>query len=194
MKFIQATVSALLFASHLLQEVASHATETRYCVTTAGNLRIFIEHWHSDFSSPGQAGTANIEDVNAGQTNILSPNGVINNLSWNQIHIPGNCAGGAITTETTTCSGRGKTYNDWVYYDFPVTCYVPAHYRLLGGNSDKLYEGCSNLYPADIQATFTDQGPPIPTVNGIDCISGGDPIISNNPNSPANPTNSCVPA
>ena len=121
MKFVQATVSAFLFASHCLQKVASHGVETRYCITTAGNLRIFIEHWHDALSSPSRAGTMTIQDLTtAGQPQQdLIANGILNNVSWNQIHVSGNCAGGSITTEVSTCAPGawrpGKSQNNWVY-------------------------------------------------------------------------------
>ena len=124
MKFIQATVSALLFATHCLQKVASHGVETRYCITTAGNLRIFIEHWHGNLSSPSQAGTMTIQDltpIGQPQQDLIA-NGIINNVSWNQTHVSGNCAGGLITTEASTCPGTGKAYNDWVYSSV-FSCY-----------------------------------------------------------------------
>ena len=174
MKFVQAATSALLFASYCLQEVASHAVETRYCVTSGGDLRIFIEHWHRFLTDFTNVGTMTITDLGTSTNHTLDPTGILVGVSWDQIHVPGDCAGGSMTIETSTCgadnfssgqltSGGGKTENNWVYYDFDVDCNVDTNYRLVQGNTVVLKEGCDELYPVDINAIFTDCPTPAPT-------------------------------
>ena len=170
MKFVQAATSALLFASYCLQEVASHAVETRYCVTSGGDLRIFIEHWHRFLTDFTNVGTMTITDLGTSTNHTLDPTGILVGVSWDQIHVPGDCAGGSTTIETSTCGADnfstgqltslgGKTEDNWVYYDFEIQCNVLANYRLIQGNTVVLTEGCDELYPVDINTVFTDCDP-----------------------------------
>lgn len=153
--------------SLVVTHVYSHGTETRYCITNSGNLRIFVEHWHGDLTSTGQPGTMNIRSTINGVVTVdnLYPDGIINNYAPESLGVF-DCTSGQ-TILTTTCS---MVYNDWVYYDFPVSCGIVATYELLVGNTYYLDEGCDNLYPAVFQgSSFTDEGAPIPYVNGEQC-------------------------
>lgn len=47
----------------VLETVQSHGVEVRECITDKGNLRIFVEHWHGNLATPGQAGTMKIRYV-----------------------------------------------------------------------------------------------------------------------------------
>ena len=191
MKFIQATVSALLFASHCLQEVASHAVETRYCINTDGDLRIFVEHWHSLLDDEAKAGTLTVEDLSTSQQTDILPDGMLTTVNWDQIHLPGNCttgsAGVLVTEQSSTCTGGtrpGGTQGNWVYYDFSVQCYVPVAIRIIRGNTVVLEEGCDELYPVDINTTFTNCGPtsaptPAPTpTSQVSIPATPSPIVS----------------
>jgi len=174
MKFVQAATSALLFASYCLQEVASPAVETRYCVTTGSKLRIFIEHWHRFLNDFTKVGTMTITDLSTSTNQTLDPTGILVGVPWDEIHVPGNCTGNLTTIETSTCgpinfstgaltSQGGKTEDNWVYYDFEVSCFEETNYRLVQGNTVVLMEGCDELYPVDINTVFTDCPTPAPT-------------------------------
>ena len=162
---ITPAITSVLVSLLSLAEVRSHGTSTRHCITNAGNLRIFIEHWHGTLASPGVAGTMQIKNLDSGTTSTQSATGIINNQASNEIYKYGDCVAAA-TIEGTTCS---KNNNDWVYFDFPATCNTAANYELVSGNTVYLQEGCKNLYPVTIQGIFIDQGPPSPQINGATC-------------------------
>ena len=162
MKFPSALI-ALFFASDRLQEARAHGTQTRHCVTSTGNLRIFVEHWHGFLSSPGVAGTMTIQDLTANTQQALIPHGVINDVTAANLHTAGGCQS-PVTTLATICPNESG-YNDWVYYDFEVSCAVHANYRFISGNTYYLQEACSNLYPVDFTesiACATDEPTPAP--------------------------------
>jgi hypothetical protein len=172
---ITPAITSVLVSLLSLAEVRSHGTETRHCITNDGNLRIFIEHSHRALASPGSAGTMQIKNLDSGTTSTLSATGLINNQQSSEIYEDGNCVA-AETIQDTICTNRNIPSNpyygpdDWVYFDFPVTCNAPANYELVSGNTVVLQEGCGNLYPVTIQGTFIDQGPPSPQINGATCI------------------------
>ena len=175
MKVTPARITSVLVSLLSLAEVRSHGISTRHCITNSGNLRIFIEHWHEDLTDPTQAGTMKIKDLTTGiTTQNLDPNGFINNQDSSVIYQDGDCVA-AETIEDTSCKNPDIPSNpyygpdDWVYFDFPVTCNAPANYELVSGNTIYLQEGCVNLYPVTIQGTFIDQGPPSPQINGATC-------------------------
>lgn len=147
MLFSSKALLLLKLVSDLVQ-VSSHGTEVRYCLTNNNKLRIFIEHWHGDFSSPSSAGTMDIQDVNTRVTSTLYPTGVINNQVNTNLVTVGDCQG-----QETFLAGAcpDKPYNDWVYFDFDANCVTPPIYKLLQGNTVNLEAatGCS-LYPTTI--------------------------------------------
>ena len=51
---LYALLVGFLFVTSI-PHVDGHGIEVRHCLTTAGDLRIFVEHWHNDLSSVGEA-------------------------------------------------------------------------------------------------------------------------------------------
>ena len=90
----------------------AHGVQVRECITDRGFLRIFVEHWHGDLSSPGQAGTMQIRDDTdgIGAVQTLLPIGLVNNVVNSATDLPG-CVGES--EQVTTCN---LAYSDWVYY------------------------------------------------------------------------------
>jgi len=159
---------AIALASLLAPTVKSHATEVRHCITNAGKLRIFVAHWHGDLTSVASGGTMTIQDLNnQGSSITRNADGLINNVSNTQIHVPGECVDGK-TIPDSKCSNLQSSYSDWVYYDFDTSCTLQVNYRIVMGNNIGLQQACTNLLPVDI-VHFTDIVPPIPTVNGDIC-------------------------
>jgi len=157
---------SVLAAAFGATAVLSHGTEVRTCINTSGDLRVWVEHWHNDLSSPHVAGTMQIRanHLPGTPTSTLTPDGHLNNV------IPANlpdCANGLAPALVTYCANQER--NDWVYYDFPTSCNAPVSYTLLAGNTVYLTEGCSQLYPATFSDTFTDVAPPAIQVNGSPC-------------------------
>jgi hypothetical protein len=125
------TYSAVFLASSLLlvPEVRAQGTETRHCITNAGNLRIFVQHSHGALSGPSTAGTMTIQDLNAGTSSELFADGVIND-ALNVADIAGDCASGTTVLDTSCASGD----NDWVY----TTSLPNAIYHLITGKSEAI--------------------------------------------------------
>lgn len=164
---------SLLIGALGVTGVHSHGTEVRACVTTGGNLRFYVKHWHNDLRSARVAGTMNIQVNHLGGTvQRLSPTGHLNNLLAPQLP---DCADGNPPTMVTTCK---RNENDWVYYDFPTTCGNVVDYTLLAGNTVYLTEGCGGLYPARFSGTFQDKAPPQIDINGSLCTGGTAPTVT----------------
>ena len=137
-----------LIAGSIFQ-VDGHGVEVRHCLTTDGDLRIFVEHWHGDLSSTTEPGGIDIRNDINGTISTLNPTGVANNIDLdNGGSLPG-CPVGVIPTIATTCPGQDV--NDWVYYDFPFSCDTNISYTLLKGLTVYLEEACDGLYPANIR-------------------------------------------
>ena len=176
-------LSTLLF---LGEEVHSHGIEVRSCISTSGNLRIFIEHWHGALSSPSQAGTMDIEEIShvsgSPVTFTLEPIGLVNNVDIEIGGILPGCASGS-SIRNSVCTDKGfQGEDDWVYYDFPTKCFEPVEYTLIAGNTIYLTEGCDDLYPTNIKATFEDVSAPLITINGSPCddSTSGSTIVTAN--------------
>ena len=138
-----------LFLSSISQ-VDSHGIEVRHCLTTDGNLRIFVEHWHGDLSSVGEPGGIDIKDDITGVVSTLTPTGLVNNINVDSGgSLPG-CPSGFVPTVATTCGSPGGSEHDWVYYDFPFSCDTNISYTLIQGLTVYLTEACDGLYPATI--------------------------------------------
>jgi hypothetical protein len=133
-----------------LAKVQSHGTEVLHCITPDNKLRIYVEHWHEDLTSPVEAGTMQIQDHGSVGEPVLTlfPTGHLNNITPEGL--PG-CRGGVAPTQDATCPG--EINNDWVYYEFPAPDLcggVSANYTFLSGDTVYLTEGCSTLYPVTI--------------------------------------------
>ena len=157
--FVHASAAVMVLLGGLVSQVHSHATEVRKCFTAEGSLRIFVEHWHGGWTTvtTATAGTMTIRKnhIDGTPSQTLYPKGVITNKAAGSL--PG-CPTGDILV--TTCGSLpGTSGNDWVYYDFDVTCITAVDYTLLSGNTVVLTEGCTNLYPANIQAAAGECAP-----------------------------------
>jgi hypothetical protein len=130
-----------------------HGTEVQHCFTAVGDLRIFVAHWHhgegattSEGGIASTAGTMTIQEKHLeGQpSNTMSVTGSVDNAIAGSL--PG-CVGSS--TQASTCSDVSNPFNDWVWFDFPITCNVPFDYTLLSGDI-YLTAACAELYPAVI--------------------------------------------
>lgn len=132
-----------------IQSTQAHSVQMAYCGNCGGNLRLWIEHWHST-ASPGTTTMTISLTVNGTTTTTTgSPLTNIQNVPLNQLP-------GCTTAPTVfySCPGRANTYNDWVNYDFlNVPCGVPVQITVVSGNSAFTSDGC-NLMPAST-GTFT---------------------------------------
>jgi len=154
--------------------VHSHGVQVAQCLTTAGNLRIFIEHWHGNIGA-SSAGTMTIRDDIAGTQSTTSPVAAQNRVQLSGLS---GCATGP-PTSVSVCSSSANRYNTWVYYEYPGTCGVPVSYTLLSGNTVVLAEACGSLYPTTIAQTYscantTLTPPPHAQISGDPHIRGWD--------------------
>jgi len=138
----------IMFLIGGLSQVHSHGTEVRTCLTTTG-MRIFVEHWHPG-TPPPNTGTMTIQanhEPGAPSTPLIATGHVYDTAPGS---LPG-CRSGESDALVISCD---LVHNNWVYYDFPITCGVPVEYTLISGQTEVLTEGCTELYPAVIQGTF----------------------------------------
>lgn len=95
------------------QLAKAHAVQVQYCVNCAGDLRIWVEHWHGT-ENPATTTMTITVDVGAGPvTYTSSPGGGVQNVPAGSL--PG-CSTPLIFG--TSCPNNQDNYNDWVYYDF----------------------------------------------------------------------------
>ncbi len=181
---VWAIILSILFVS----ESYAHGTQTAYCITNSGKIRVWIEHWHGNIS-PGNVTNAlvsiNVTDNSTGlTTNFQSiPDGVV----WDTTigNLP-DCKGSM--NVLSTCPGRSNVYNDWVYWDFvPPSCFVSLTIEIvevIGSQSWYFDEACTALYPVNFTDSFIDCVPPqitcptdqIVEVNATGCganVTGG---------------------
>ena len=167
MKFISFSSATILASlTGLLSTLPggdAHGHEVRSCINTAGDLRIFIEHWHNEATSVATAGTMDITDESTGVTSTLTPSGVVVDVDISAGGILPGCASTTLHAECTDVYIYSE--HDWVYYDFPYSCGVTnATYTLERGNTVVLMEACETLYPATI-APYEDCPTIIPSLS-----------------------------
>ncbi len=156
--------------------VFGHGVQIRWNITPQGNIRVWLEHWHST------AETTNVSNfpldvtvtVNGGTpTNqIYSATGVVNGTAIASLPDGGStstllygCTNGEITSSGKT---GANTYNNWVYWDFPPpACNVPVTVTINNGTQVTTNEGCGNLYPQTIVSSFNDITGPAITANDV---------------------------
>lgn len=129
-------------------QVAAHSVQIAYCVDCAGNLRIFVEHWH---------GSANPNSTT--MTIQLNVGGVIttqtNPPAFGILGVPFGSLPGCATPITVagSCAGSANAYNDWVIYDYTgITPGVPCSFTILSGNNSFTSDGCG-MYPLTVNFT-----------------------------------------
>lgn len=148
-------LASLLFAL-APAAVESHGTEVRWCITTEIKLRIFVEHWHNALTSANQAGQMTLQDTD-GFGDTIYPDSFINNIAAADLHTYG-CREPQ-TVQASKCTEQAAQ-NDWVYFDFEMTCDEQVTYTLQQGMTVYLEEGCANLYPAVVSGLFSCSNPP----------------------------------
>jgi hypothetical protein len=156
------------------QSAFAHAVQVGYAVLSNGFIRVYIEHWHGDYTTSMLVNNGMSITTTYGSSTVtqnVNPTGAFNNTAWN--NLPG--AGSAITILSKGPSAN--QYNDWAYYDFaPAACNVPVQITLNGGLTVVLTEESTNLWPQTITGTFTDTAAPtITTSNTTASVSCNTP-------------------
>ncbi len=135
------------FLLNLSFNIYAHSVQVGYCVNCAGNLRIYVEHWHG--LAVG-ASTMQIQlTVNGVSTTITgSPARYVSDTV--KSNLP-DCA--TLITTFGTCAPTliecgANTCNYWVAYDFPnVQRGVPITITIIQGNDIFTQDGCG-MFPA----------------------------------------------
>lgn len=146
-----ATLILALFSLQLF----AHSVQVAYCISCTGQLRLYVEHWHSTEDPSTTQMTIEYNDGSGVQTITGSPVANIQDIPKGQL--PG-CT--AVPVTFGSCTSSANSYNDWVYYDFlnpPAN--VPITIRVISG-SNAFTMDCGGMYPASI--TFT-----IPPISNI---------------------------
>ena len=126
----------------------SHSVQVQYCVSCGGDLRIWVEHWHSSENPNTTTMTIQVTVNGITNTYISSPGGGVMGIA----------AGSLPGCSTPLIYGAGCTqqnsYNDWVYYDFPgLPLNVPLSFTIISGNTAFTQDACG-MYPLTVNFTI----------------------------------------
>lgn len=144
-----------LFLINLPRIARSHSVQVAYCVDCAGNLRIFIEHWHGNAAANSTSMTISLAVNNVTTTQTQSPIANLQNVTM--ANLPG-CSTPIISV--AGCTGQMNTYNDWVYFDYTgLPTGVPIQFTIISGSNVFTADGCG-MYPLTVTFTI-----PPPTTN-----------------------------
>lgn len=123
--------------------VFGHSVQVGYCVSCAGELTLYVEHWH-----------ANSDPNSTTMTIDLNINGVVSTVTGSPIDNVQNTPFSALPgcsnpiTIFGSCPGEADTYNDWVVFKFPnLPTGVPITITVVSGSTVFTEDGCS-MYPA----------------------------------------------
>jgi gliding motility-associated-like protein len=153
--FLTRSILCLFLLIGVFNNVKSHSVQVAYCVDCAGNLRIFIEHWHSTEAANTTSMTISLAVNNVTTTQTQSPVANIQNVTL--ANLPG-CSTPVVSV--AGCTGQMNTYNDWVYFDYTgLPAGVPISFTILSGSNVFTQDGCS-MYPLTVTFTI-----PLPTSN-----------------------------
>jgi hypothetical protein len=128
-----------------------HGTQVRACVSPAGTLLAFVQHWHGAMSSTTGAGTMTFQDDASLVQQIRYPDFMLSDTAVSALD--SQCATGITTSLISDCPSDSYR-DDWAVYAFTVTgCSATASYTFLSGNTVVLMEACSGLYPATVSGS-----------------------------------------
>ena len=162
----------LLFLFFLIvvgnNKLKAHSVQVGYCYNCNGDLRIWVEHWHSTEPIGSTTMTLNVTVNGVTTTQTGSPSTGIQNTNVN--NLPG------CTTPITIFGScpQANTYNDWVSYDFPgMPTNTPITIEIISGNTVFTQDGCG-MYPASTGLIII---PPPPTYPDItECGGNGNTV------------------
>merc|ERR1719291_1034278 len=95
-----------------------HGTQVRACVSPAGTLLAFVQHWHGAMSSVTGAGTMTFQDDATLVQQIRYPDFMLSNTATSDLD--SQCASGITTSLITDCPSQSYRI-DWAVYAFTVT-------------------------------------------------------------------------
>ena len=162
----------LLALSVLLAlQVFSHGVQVAYEVRNDGTIRVWIEHWHG---STNNVSSYPLDvQIWLGSTMLSSQtyyaDGYANGTATSSLPTQGTLISlyGCSSAESTG-SCYANSCNNWVYWDFnPPVCNQTIDLVIVDGPASTTQEGCSNLYPQTITASFNDTYGPTITANNL---------------------------
>ena len=136
--------------------LSAHSVQSAWCFSPSGQIRVYLEHWHGDFTSVPTGSTVDVTiSANGGapMTQTLAASGVINNTPIGGLP----CIAGSSMTVVGGCVGEANTYNDWAYWDaaLPVG-FCPAGgimTVIISNPNNQDFEDCGGLFPASVTST-----------------------------------------
>jgi len=155
LKFKTIILFIALFTSSF---VYSHSIQLAYGTSCNGKLRLWIEHWHGT-QSPA---AASITVILNGTTITSSPSGAVYGIPLNLL--PGSPAPFA------ACP-MANNYEDWIYYDFNVSCGSSFTLTVISGNNTFTQDDCG-MFPATISGIVS-CNPINITTTGVTSICNG---------------------
>lgn len=184
---------ALLLSAAAVRGVGGHALEILSCFTDAGDLRVFIRHWHTcpapcSITILEPVTVADVGGITIDGSTVPEPDGLINDVPatslvapWSDLEATGCCT--PVVQEKICGAGSfsGRVTDSYVWYDFPAQCGVPVTHMFEVGHTVTLFDGCEDtvpLFPATITDTFNGcSGGPTIYVDGEPCSDLDESIV-----------------
>jgi hypothetical protein len=148
MNILKLTLLSFLQLAH----VSAHTLRVASCLLTNGNLRVFLETYHSQSEALG--GSATITVANGASVATLPVTGFVVNTAL--ANLPG-CAGNAQIDAVTTLTYSSTPIEDWGYWDFPAATLCGGAFStavtLVSGNNAVFAEYDPSLFPATLSVS-----------------------------------------
>ena len=150
---------------HSIPQVDATGTAVLHCITTDGNLRVFVESTRSTdnlFDEYPDTGLRIRNDITR-EIMQMTPTGFFDDVDPDEGDILPGCPKHVPFTVSTLCNYEDDDwlyygedddnlygYAHWVYFDFPFECETDISYTILGALDQGLQRRCLELYPATI--------------------------------------------
>jgi gliding motility-associated-like protein len=168
-KYLPSLLLLIVISTLFSAQIKAHSVQVGYCTNCNGDLRIWVEHWHSTENPSTTTMTLQLDVNGTTTTTTSSPGTSIQNTAAGALP-------GCFTPITIfgSCPGDANTYLDWVAYDFPaMPVGVPITVTILSGNTVFTQDACG-MYPASTGIIVI---PPPPGINNVvSCGGSGNPI------------------
>ncbi len=162
--FFIKSILCLFLLFGVFNKAKSHSVQVAYCVDCAGNLRIFVEHWHANAAANTTSMTITLVVGTVTTTQTQSPLNNLQNVTL--ANLPG-CSTPIISV--AGCTGQMNTYNDWVYFDYTgLPTGTPIQFTIISGSNVFTQDGC-NMYPLTVTFTIP---PPVTSNTPISLCTG----------------------
>jgi gliding motility-associated-like protein len=126
-----------------IAQVKSHTVQLAYCVSCTGDLRLYVEHWHTTADPATTTMTIQITIDGVMKKDTASPAGRLLNVTYDDLP---NCATNSVSF--ASCA-RANSENYWVIYDFPgAVAGSVVDITVISGSTEFTFDCDDTMYPA----------------------------------------------